>query len=527
MAATATTPFKADIAPAPSAAAQIRLEREKLTSRANVAPDLDYQLLSMFVKNELLACLAIPVLAVVVAFSLMAWAPGDELKMWLATVFISKGIFLLICRRFMSIPRRDVDVDYWRRHLVAAEFFHAMTWASIAFVQVSPTDKSAFFFLFALLMVVVAIRMIFALTVLPIIYAGTIPLTAAIVIRFFLTGDPFFFALAGVAVGIHICLIYLVKGLNFTVLAMLGYRAEKDALIAELEQAKAVSDEAARRAEAASAAKSTFLATMSHELRTPLNAILGFSEVMKGEMLGPIDNPSYKAYAGDIHDSGQHLLKVINEILDISRIEAGRYDLSEQPVLLDATMSDCCRLMRLRADSKGIKITETYAKSMTRLWADEKAVRQVCLNLLSNAIKFTPAGGLISLTSGFTETGGQFLSVRDDGPGITKSEMPVVMTSFGQGAVARTSGEGGAGLGLPIVKGLVELHGGQFELRSNGEKGTEAVVIFPKSRVMQPQPAPAPVGKRKAAAARPSVPVTRRPTTARVAAAQDKAAAAL
>ncbi len=523
MSATATNPLTPTIASAPSAAAQIRMEREQLFSRVNVAPDLDYQLLSMFVKNELLASLAIPVLAVVVAFALMAWAPGDELKMWLATVFVSKGVFLWICRRFMSIPRRDVDISFWRRHLVAAEFFHAMTWASIAFVQISPADKSAFFFLFALLMVVVAIRMIFALTVLPIIYAGTIPLTAAIVIRFFLTGDPFFFALAGVTVGIHICLIFLVKGLNFTVLAMLGYRAEKDALIAELEQAKAVSDEAARRAEEASAAKSTFLATMSHELRTPLNAILGFSEVMKGEMLGPIKNPSYKAYAGDIHDSGQHLLKLINEILDISRIEAGRYDLSEQAISLNATMSDCCRLMRLRADSKGIKITENYAKTMPRLWADEKAVRQISLNLLSNAIKFTPAGGLIALTSGFTESGGQFLSVRDDGPGITKSDMPVVMSSFGQGAVARTSGEGGAGLGLPIVKGLVELHGGQFELRSNGEKGTEAIAMFPKSRVMQA--APVTGEKHKTATVKSIVSETRRYAPARAVSGQNKAAA--
>ncbi|MDX2263628.1 MAG: HAMP domain-containing sensor histidine kinase [Hyphomicrobiales bacterium] len=493
MSATAS-PFPI-VSPAPaSAVAQIRLDREKVVSRSNAAPDLDYQLLSMFVKNELLACLAIPVLAVVVAFSLMSWAPGDELKLWLATVFVSKGIFLLICRRFMGVPRAEADVDLWRRHLVAAEFFHAMTWASIAFVDVGD-DRAAFFFLFAMLMVVMAIRMIFALTVLPIIYAGTIPLAAAVVIRFLLTGEPFFFALAVVTVGIHICLIFLVKGLNFTVLAMLGYRAEKDALIAELEQAKAVSDEARRRAEEASAAKSTFLATMSHELRTPLNAILGFSEVMKGEMMGPMGNKTYKAYAGDIHESGQHLLKLINEILDISRIEAGRYELVEQPVLIKATLSDCCRLMRLRADGKGIKITEAHEKSMPRLWADERAVRQICLNLLSNAIKFTPAGGAVAIRSGTTAAGEQFISVRDDGPGIPAADMPVVMKSFGQGSVARTSGEGGAGLGLPIVKGLVEMHGGRFELNSDGRRGTEAIAIFPRVRVMQPQPHAARVSK--------------------------------
>ena len=198
-------------------------------------------------------------------------------------------------------------------------------------------------------------RMLFASTVMPIVYAGTLPMTAAIVIRFALLDNPFYWAMAAMAVGVHIYFIWLMNGLNSTVMAMLEFRAEKDALIAELEQAKSISDEARPRAEEANLAKSRFLATMSHELRTPLNAILGFSEIMRAEILGPHDNPTYKEYANDIHQSGQHLLNLINEILDICRIEAGRYELHEAPVALADVVEDCHRLMRLSAENKGLE----------------------------------------------------------------------------------------------------------------------------------------------------------------------------
>jgi len=290
------------------------------------------------------------------------------------------------------------------------------------------------------------------------------------------------------AVGVHIYFIWLMNGLNSTVVAMLEFRAEKDALIAELEQSKAISDEARLRAEEANLAKSRFLATMSHELRTPLNAILGFSEIMRAEILGPHNNPTYKEYAADIHQSGQHLLNLINEILDISRIEAGRYELHEAPIDLADVAEDCHRLIRLRAESKGLKIVEAFEPNLTQLWADERAVRQICLNLLSNAIKFTPTGGTVTLKIGRTGTGGQFLSVKDTGPGIAENEIPRVLKSFGQGSLAHQTAEGGTGLGLPITKGLTELHDGAFELKSKLRYGTEVIVTFPRKRVMEALP---------------------------------------
>jgi two-component system cell cycle sensor histidine kinase PleC len=315
-----------------------------------------------------------------------------------------------------------------------------------------------------------------------------LPMTVAIVIRFGLLDNPFYWAMAAMAVGVHIYFIWLMNGFNTTVVAMLEFRAEKDALIAELEQAKSISDEARLRAEEANLAKSRFLATMSHELRTPLNAILGFSEIMRSQILGPHSNPTYREYAHDIHQSGQHLLNLINEILDISRIEAGRYELHEGPVTLAEVVEDCDRLMRLRAENKGLKIVEAFQDSLPQLWADERAARQICLNLLSNSIKFTPPGGTITLAIGRTALGGQFLSVKDTGPGIPEHEIPHVLKSFGQGSLAHQTAEGGTGLGLPITKGLIELHEGTFELKSKLRYGTEVLITFPRKRVMEALP---------------------------------------
>jgi two-component system cell cycle sensor histidine kinase PleC len=250
---------------------------------------------------------------------------------------------------------------------------------------------------------------------------------------------------------------------------------------------------------------------MSHELRTPLNAILGFSEVMKTEIFGAHTVPAYKDYANDIHVSGVHLLGLINEILDLSRIEAGRYELNEEAVLLEGVVSECSHLLQMRAKSRRLTIHEVFEPDLPRLWADERAIRQICLNLLGNAIKFTPPGGEIWLKVGWTASGGQYLTVKDSGPGIPEEEIPIVLASFGQGSNSIKSAEQGAGLGLPIAKSLVDLHGGTFSLKSKLRIGTEVIVTFPPERVMsalaplsepappvQPQTPPAPDESRPA-----------------------------
>jgi two-component system cell cycle sensor histidine kinase PleC len=463
---------------------KVREIRARLVHDSTVKPDFEYELMCMFARKELSARVALPLLAAIFSLASMFWAPMLHAVAWLAMVIATKLVKVVACRRLLSRPRSEVDVPRWRRTFLWLELANGLTWGGIALVGLGTADATGHVFMLACLIVLLAIRMTFASAVMSVLCVGTVPITLAVVARLVAQSDPFYLAMAAIAVGLHLYFIVLAKGLNATALAMLEFRAEKDALIAEIEGEKAISDEARRRAEAASVAKSRFLATMSHELRTPLNAILGFSEVMKGELLGPIRNGSYKEYAANIHDSGRHLLQLINEVLDLSRIEAGRYELQESPVSLAAVAEDCLRLLTLRAETKGLQVSLVAAKGLEPLWADERAIRQICLNLLSNALKFTPRGGQITIMIAATPEGGQTLVVKDTGPGIPKDEIPKVLQAFGQGSLAHQTAEGGTGLGLPIVQSLVGLHGGRFRLRSVLRKGTEAVVWLPPSRLV-------------------------------------------
>jgi two-component system cell cycle sensor histidine kinase PleC len=475
---------------------KVREIRNRLAHGPQRKPDFEYDLLCMFARKELSARVTLPLLAAIFSLASTFWAPALHAAVWLAVVIAMKLVIVAACRRLLSRPRLEVDVLLWRRRLISLELANGIAWAGIAGVGLGTADATGHVFMLACLIVLLAVRMTFASAVMTVLCVGTIPITAAVAARLLTQGDPFYLAMAAIAVGLHVYFIVLARGLNATALAMLEFRAEKDALIAEIEGEKAISDEARRRAEAASVAKSRFLATMSHELRTPLNAILGFSEVMKGELLGPICNGSYKEYAANIHDSGRHLLQLINEVLDLSRIEAGRYELQEGPVRLAGIAEECLRLLNLRAESKGLRVALVAGRELDLLWADERAIRQICLNLLSNALKFTPGGGEITVTVGTTPEGGQMLVVKDTGPGIPKEEMPRVMQAFGQGLLAQHTAEGGTGLGLPIVQNLVRLHGGTFRLRSALRKGTEAIVWLPPSRLLGARTAPRGLGKR-------------------------------
>lgn len=477
-------------------AASVHQARQRLT-QGDGKPEFEYELLNLFVRNELGATFTIPCLATIVAMASMFWSPPQETIAWLIVLFGARAVLLTSCKRFARTPRDNIKPKDWRRRLTAAELIYGTAWAGMALVGFSPSESSAHIFVFAVLIVVLSLRLLFASTVMAIVYAGTVPMTIALVARFALQDNPLYWAMAAMAIGIHIYFIFLAKGLNATVCTMLEYRAEKDALIAQLEEAKAISDEARRRAEASNMAKSRFLANMSHELRTPLNAVLGFSEVMKTEIMGPMQSPIYKEYAENIHQSGTHLLHVINEILDLSRIEAGRHQLHEEALHLVDVAEECHRLLKLRAENKQQKILHEFADGLPQIWADEQAMRQILLNLMSNALKFTPPNGTITLRVALKPDGGQMLSVKDTGPGIPKEELPRVMQAFGQGSLAHRAAEGGTGLGLSIVKSLVELHGGVFELKSELRKGTEAIVNLPKERSLAPVQPLQPLGEER------------------------------
>ncbi|HET9904198.1 MAG TPA: HAMP domain-containing sensor histidine kinase [Xanthobacteraceae bacterium] len=463
-------------------AQRVREARDRLTSSTG-RPAFDYELLRLFASHRISASLAVMLLAATVGFLSGVWGRPIAAAVWTAGVLLVHWIIASQCRRFLAASPGSLNLRAWRLRFIALDFVFGVTWMMNVVTVVSGHASSGTFMLFTMLLMV-AVSSMLASSLPMAVFAATTPVTTAVVIDFFMRGDIHSYILVAMAVTAQVYFGLLAQRLYSTTLATIEARAEKDALIGELEQAKANSDEARRRAEAANIAKSRFLAQMSHELRTPLNAILGFSEVMKSEVFGPHSVPTYKEYAGDIHASGVHLLNLINEILDLSRIEAGRYELNEEPVSLAAAVEDCHHLLKLRAKNRGITIREAFEKNLPRIWADERAVRQICLNLLSNAIKFTPQGGEIWLKVGWTASGGQYVLVKDTGAGIPEEEIPVVLSSFGQGTNAIKSAEQGAGLGLPIVKGLVDLHGGTFTLHSVLREGTEVIVTFPPERVM-------------------------------------------
>ncbi len=245
---------------------------------------------------------------------------------------------------------------------------------------------------------------------------------------------------------------------------------------------------AKEHADAANVAKSAFLANMSHELRTPLNAIIGFSEMMQNEVFGALGNPKYVEYMGDIHSSARHLLEIINEVLDMSKIEAGRVDLDEQPVDMDEAIESVMRMMASRAFSGGVNLNSKVDKNMPALHADPRLLRQVLINLVSNAVKFSRRGGQIDISSNLNNDGEMTIIVKDNGIGIPRNKIKRALEPFGQiydSAHAAKENQG-TGLGLPLAKAMVELHGGNLSLDSDAGKGTTVTLTFPARRVLHP-----------------------------------------
>jgi two-component system, cell cycle sensor histidine kinase PleC len=461
----------------------VKTARERLTSSTGLDRSFEDDMLELYGKAKGSACLVLSGYTILIAAALLMWGNALVVILWAACSLCGLTLSAIQAKRLAG-HRDSWTFQQIERNLIAMEALQSFVWSSVIVVGLLGNPMQMIFILIALLVYASAASIV-AANIKRCIHAALMPVVIGIGILTMTSGTADGILLTLLTLGGLVFFLILALRIHEMSVATLGYRVEKDLLIAALEEANAKQDEARRRAEEANLAKSRFLATMSHELRTPLNAILGFSEVMKSELFGPHSVDQYRDYSIDIHSSGQHLLNIINEILDLSRIEAGRYELNEEAVDLAAIADDCRHMLDMRAKAKQISLMTQIEPELPRIWADERALRQIIINLLANAIKFTPSGGDVVVKVGWTAGGGQYVSIKDNGPGIPEEELPTVMETFGRGSAAIKTAEQGTGLGLPIVKALVELHGGQFQLRSRLREGTEVLAILPVARVIQ------------------------------------------
>jgi signal transduction histidine kinase len=421
---------------------------------------------------------------------------------WLIFVALSHGGGFALWRAYRSAPRDLAAADLWLGRFTLAVLAIAAVWGALAIAVAAGASAATQIYIYVAVVAIMAGAALahcgHASSVDAIVWPVSVPMALAScwlddVPHLSLAALLLVFAAGMSSVGRHL------HGLTSQTSA---FRREQERLAAQLaasnkrlaaanadlalasEQLEAADAELVRahaEAEAASRAKSEFLANMSHELRTPLNAIIGFAEVIQQETFGPTGE-RYREYAGDIHGSGRHLLQVINDILDLAKVEAGQMLLHEARLDAALVMQGCLRLIKPRAAKSNVRLQTAFDAHLPVLLADEARLRQIGLNLLSNAVKFTKAGGRVSISTGLDGDGGIVIAVADTGIGMTDEEIAIALEPFQQVTSSLSRTNEGTGLGLPLTKTLVELHGGSLHITSMPGRGTTVAVRFPASR---------------------------------------------
>jgi len=439
--------------------------------------------LGLALRNLRLNVFMMPALAAVICFMYSHWLPWAHLAVFFGIVVGSCFPLAYVAQRYGHI--KSVAHDPSRRLLIVGACYTTFTigWSSIGwFLWVDGADQPRLILIMLLACTVAgngalvgASRLMTAI--------AYITYGAALILVPLQAGESIYYGISVLAVLYVGYMLFMSRQIYLTARDMLILKYEKNDLIEQLARSKEDSDRAREHAEGASRAKSEFLANMSHELRTPLNAILGFSEMITSRVFVSVPEKQYE-YAGLIHSSGHHLLTLINDILDLAKIEAGSWTLREKDVDLAALIAETCAMMFARADASSCTLGTDLATALPHVHCDERAIKQVLLNLTSNAVKFTPPGGRICLFA-HTEPNGEIaFGVSDTGVGIAPEDQKRVFENFGQGRHDVVTADKGTGLGLPIVKGLVAAHGGHITLESEVGEGTTVIVHLPARRVL-------------------------------------------
>jgi two-component system cell cycle sensor histidine kinase PleC len=392
------------------------------------------------------------------------------------------GVYLVgRYRREAGAKASQESLQPWFARFVAFQVAISTAWSVLPWLFWESGNPINHVFIAATVMCTLAWLMISRASHIEMFLASLFPLVVISMLRFVIGGSWVDLYMAAAIPALALQLFSDGKRLTHRLDEDSRLRFEVEDLARELEEAR---DEALKKrfeAETANASKTAFLANMSHELRTPLNAILGFSEIIAKECFGAVGSPRYVEYAGDIHSSGSHLLSLINDLLDVAKIEAGRMEIDPEPLEALVTLETALKLVGAKARERRQELVIDVAPDAPGLFADERALKQILINLVSNAVKFTPEGGRIEVVGSKARDGGFQIMVKDNGPGIPHDKLDKIFKPFSQVNNRYDRQGGGTGLGLALIRGLAELHGGRAWIESEYGKGCRAYVVLPSA----------------------------------------------
>jgi two-component system cell cycle sensor histidine kinase PleC len=398
-------------------------------------------------------------------------------------VTAAMGASALMATAYQYYDDAEGDVDSWLQCFVMIQAFGSAAWGLLPWLCWEKSNELNHMFLASCVMAVIAGLVVARGSNMRMYISNLLPLSLMTAARFLLGDSVTDMVMGCVAPFVAFQMWYTGRPLVLRMGEDARLRFKVEDMARELEEAR---DEALRKrfeAEAANASKTAFLANMSHELRTPLNAILGFSEIIAQECFGPVGSERYRDYAGDIHASGAHLLSLINDLLDVAKIEAGRMEIAPHPLDAARTFDVALKLVGTKAREKDQSLVIAVEQNAPPLYADERALKQILINLVSNAVKFTPLGGKIEVIGSRAANGDFQIMVRDNGPGIPREKVDNIFQPFNQVDNRFDRQAGGTGLGLALVRGLTELHGGRAWLESEFGRGCSVFVTLPLEKL--------------------------------------------